>query len=190
MLHIKKWDRHDSLFEQQMSPLQMAATEKTQNRHTSDVTNRACSSPPDKEEASSHCMVLVEEQQLDSTTKPDVRLREIAVTDPKSATAGVEFMMQESPVPRALQAFSWWVGRMMRYIPESTQIKALNAAKSTICDMLSEVMVATAVPPGLEAGFAHPVRMAPMQPSEDRDIHVVQFMDETKGGGECQATAI
>ena len=78
-------------------------------------------------------------------------------------------MMQELPVPRALQVFFLWVGRMMKYIPESTQLKALNAAKSTICDMLSEVMVATAVPLGLEAGFAQPVTTALTQLSEDRD---------------------
>ena len=62
--------------------------------------------------------------------------------------------MQELPVPRALQAFFWWVSAMMRYMPESTQIKALNAAKLTICDMLSEVMVKMAIPLGMEAGFA------------------------------------
>ena len=104
-----------------------------------------------------------------TTTKPDVRPKEIAVTASTSATAGVEFMMQELQVPRALQAFFWWVGRMIKYIPESTQLKALNAAKSTICDMLSEVMVATAVPLGLEAGFAQPVMTALTQLSEDRD---------------------
>ena len=155
----------------------MAATGKTQNRHPSDVTNRALSSPPGKEETSSHHVVLTEEQQPDFTTKPDMRPKEIAVTAPTSATAGAEFMMQELPVPRALQDFFWWVDGMMRYIPESTQIKALNAAKSTICDILSGVMIATAVPLGLEAGFAQPVRTALTQPSEDRDVCVVQFMD-------------
>ena len=66
-------------------------------------------------------------------------------------------MMQESPVPRALQAFFWWVSAMMRYMHQSTQINALNEAKSTICDMLSEVMVKTALPLGMEAGFVQPV---------------------------------
>ena len=46
------------------------------------------------------------------------------------------------------------VSAMMRYIPESTQIKALNAAKLTICDMLGKVMVKAFVPPGMEARFA------------------------------------
>ena len=59
---------------------------------------------------------------------------------------------------------------MMRYVPESTQIKALNAAKSTICNMLSEVMVKTAVPLGLEAGFAQPVMTTVNQLSEDRNM--------------------
>ena len=58
----------------------------------------------------------------------------------------------------------------MRYVPESTQIKALNAAKSTICDMLSEIMAKTAVPPGLEAGFAQSVMTTLTQLSEDRDV--------------------
>ena len=54
-------------------------------------------------------------------------------------------------MPRALQAFFCWVSAMMRYVPESTHIKALNAAKSIIHDMLSEVMIKMAVPPGMEA---------------------------------------
>ena len=62
--------------------------------------------------------------------------------------------MQELPVPRALQAFFWWVGVMMRCVPGITQIKTLNAAKLTICNMLSEVMVKMIIPPGMEAGFA------------------------------------
>ena len=78
--------------------------------------------------------------------------------------------MQGLPVPRALQAFFWWVSVMMRYVPESTQIKALNAAKLTICDMLNEVMVKMAIPPGMEAGFAQPVMTALIQLPEDRDV--------------------
>ena len=91
---------------------------------------------------------------------------------------------------RALQAFFWCVSVMMRYMPESTQIKALNAAKLTICDMLSEVMFKTAIPPGMKAGLAQPVMTALIQLLEDRDVHVVQFMDEQEGGGEPQATAV
>ena len=59
---------------------------------------------------------------------------------------------------------------MMRCVPESTQIKILNAAKSTICDMLSEVMVKMAVPLGMEAGFAQMVMTTLIQPLEDRDM--------------------
>ena len=88
--------------------------------------------------------------------------------------------MQELPVPQALQAFFLWVQGMMKYIPENTQIKALNMAKSTVCNVLSEVMVATAVPPGLEAGFAQPLMAVPMQPMEYRDTWVVQFMDKAE----------
>ena len=73
---------------------------------------------------------------------------------------------------------------MMRYIPESTQIRAVNAAKSTICDTLSEAMINTAVPPGMEAGFAQPVMATAAPPPEDKDTCVVQLMDESEGGGE------
>ena len=73
---------------------------------------------------------------------------------------------------------------MMRYIPESTQIWTVNAAKSTICDTLNEAMVNTAVPPGMEAGFAQPVMAVAAPPPEDKDTGVVQFMDESEGGGE------
>ena len=79
---------------------------------------------------------------------------------------------------------------MMRYIPEGTQIWAVNTAKSTICDMLSKTMVNTAVPPGMEAGFAQPVMAAAAPPLEGRDKCVVQFMDESEEGGEPRATAI
>ena len=79
---------------------------------------------------------------------------------------------------------------MMRYIPDSTQILAVNAAKSTICDALSEAMVNTAVPSGMEAGFAQLVMAAAAPPPEDKDTCVVQFMDESEGGGEPQATAV
>ena len=114
----------------------------------------------------------------------------IAASALASTTAGIKHTMQELSVPRALQAFFWWVGVMMIYVPESTQIKALNVAKLTICDILSEVMVKMAVPLGMEAGFAQPVMTALIQPLEDRDMRVVQFMDEQEGGGEPQATAV
>ena len=143
---------------------------ETQNRCPSDVANRSHGSPLDKEETSSCHVMLAEEQQADSSTRPDVRPKEIAATASTPMAAGVEHTMHELPVPRALQAFFWWVSVMMRYIPESTQIKALNAAKSTICDMLSEVMANTAVPPGLEAVFAQPVMTTLTQPLEDRDM--------------------
>ena len=62
-------------------------------------------------------------------------------------------------------------------------------AKSTVCNVLSVVMVATAVPPGLEAGFTQPVMATLTQPVEYRDTQIVQFMDEAEGSGEPQATA-
>ena len=64
---------------------------------------------------------------------------------------------------------------MIQYVPEYTQIRALNVAKSTTCDMLSEVMVLTPTPPGMEAGFTQPFMATPMQPSSDRNVRVVQF---------------
>ena len=77
----------------------------------------------------------------------------------------------------------------MKYIPENTQIKALNTAKSTVCNVLSEVMVATAVPPGLEAGFTQPVMTTLTQLMEYRDTWAVQIMDKAEGSREPQATA-
>ena len=55
---------------------------------------------------------------------------------------------------------------------------------------LNEVMVKTAVPPGMEAGLAQPVMTTLTQLLEDKDVHIVQFMDEQEGGGEPQATAV
>ena len=143
-----------------------------------------------KEETSSHHIILVKEQQADLTTKPDVKPKEMAITTPASIPAVIEPALQELSVPRVLQAFFWWVNAMIRYIPEGTQIWAVNAAKSTICDMLSKTMVNTAVPPGMEAGFAQLVMAAAAPPLEGKDKHVVQFMDESEGGGEPQATAV
>ena len=187
---MKRLEKHDSQFQQQMAPFQTATTGKAQNRHPSDVVNRSHWLPLDKEETSSHHVILTEEQQSDSTTRPDLRPKEIAATASTSMTAGVEHTMHELMVPSALQTFFWWVSVMMRYVPESTQIKDLNAAKSTICEMSSEVMAKTTVSPGFLAGFAQPVMTTPIQPSEDRDVQVVQFMDEMEGGGEPQATAV
>ena len=79
---------------------------------------------------------------------------------------------------------------MMRYIPESTQIWAVNAAKSTIYDTLSKAMINTAVPHGMEAGFVQPVMATAALPPEDKDTCVVQFMDESEGGGGPWATAL
>ena len=56
--------------------------------------------------------------------------------------------------------------------------------------MLSEVMIKTAVPPGLEAGFTQPIMTTLTQLSENSDMQVVQFIDEQEGGGEPQATAV
>ena len=51
-------------------------------------------------------------------------------------------------------------------------------------------MVATAVPPGLKAGFTQPVMAAPTQLMEYRDTRVVWFMNEAEGSREPQATAM
>ena len=151
---IKKLERYDDQFQQMMAPFHAASTGRVQNRCPADVEDKTQDIPLGKEEASSCHVVLVKEQQPDSITKLDVKPKEIAVTTPALTPAVMEPTLQELPVPRALQAFFWWVNAMMRYIPESTQIQAVNAAKSTICDTLSEAMVNTAVPPGMEAGFA------------------------------------
>ena len=143
-----------------------------------------CTSSLGKEEASSHHVILTEEQQLDSTTKLDVKPKEITVTTSVMEPALMEPTLQELPIPRALQAFFWWVNVVMRYILESTQIWAVNAAT------LSQAMVNTAVPPGMEAGFAQLVMAAAAPPPEDQDTCVVQFMDESEGGGELRATAV
>ena len=180
---IKKLERYDDQFQQMMAPFHAAFTGRVQNRCPADVEDKTQGAPLGKEEASSWHIVLVEEQQPDSTTKLNVKPKEIAVTTPSSTPAVMEPTLQELLVPRALQAFFWWVSWIMRYIPKSTQIRAVNAAKSTICDMLGETMVNTAVPPGMEAGFAQPVMGTAAPPPEDKDTHVVQFMDESEGGG-------
>ena len=82
----------------------------------------------------------------------------------------------------------------MKNVPESTQIRALNAANTSICNILSEVMIFTTTPPGMEAGFAQLILAAPVQllqvTTGDQDIRVVQFTDETEGSGKPQMTAI
>ena len=50
--------------------------------------------------------------------------------------------------------------------------------------MLSKTMVNTAVPPGMGAGFAQPVMAAAAPPPKGNDKCMVQFMDESEGGGE------
>ena len=172
-----------------MAPFHVASTRKVQNRCPADVEDKTQGTPLGKEETSSCHIILVEKQQLDSTTKPDVK-PEMAVTTPASIQAVMEPTLQELPVPKVLQAFFWWVNVMMRYIPEGTLIWAVNAAKSTICDMLSETMVNTAATPGMEAGFAQLVMATVAPPPEGKDKYMVQFMDESEGGGEPQATAV
>ena len=156
-----------------IAPFHAASSGRVQNRHPADVEDKTQGTPLGKEEASSHHIILVKEQQLDSTTKLDMKPKEIAVTTLASTPAVMEPTLQELPVPRALQAFFWWVNVMMRYIPENTQIRAVNAAKSTICDTLSKTMVNTAVHPGIKAGFAQLVMATAAPPPEDKDTHVV-----------------
>ena len=160
---IKKLKRYDNQFQQMMAPFHAASTGRMQNRHPADVKDKTQGLPLGKEEASSHHIILVKEQQPDSTTKLDVKPKEIAVTTPALTPAAIEPTLQELTVPRALQAIFWWVNVMMSYIPEST-----------ICDTLSEAMVNTAVPPGMEAGFAHLVMAAAALPPEDKDTWMSQ----------------
>ena len=70
-----------------MAPFHVASTGRVQNRHPADVEDKTQGSPLGKEEASSHHVILVKEQQLDSTTKLDVKLKEIAVTTSTSTPA-------------------------------------------------------------------------------------------------------
>ena len=72
-----------------------------------------------------------------------------------------EQVKEDQPILRVLQSFYWWISGMMTCVLEKTQVCAINATKSTICDMLSEEMANTAAPPGFEEGYAQPV-MAPM----------------------------
>ena len=42
----------------------------------------------------------------------------------------------------------------------------------------------------MEARFAQPVMTTAALPPGEKDTHVVQFMDESEGGGEPLATAV
>ena len=104
-LWVQSTDRHDDQFQQMMAPFHAASTRRVQNRCPADVKDKMQGTPLGKEETSSHHIVLVEEQQPDSTTKPDVKPKEVAVTTLASIPAVIEPTLQELPVPRALQAF-------------------------------------------------------------------------------------
>ena len=103
---MKRLEKHDSKFKQMMVLFQAVATGKMQNKWPSDVVDRSQGSPLDRAEASSCHMVLAEEQQPDSTTKQDVRPKEIATTASTPTTVGVEYTMQELPVSRHYKPFS------------------------------------------------------------------------------------
>ena len=153
-----------------MAPFYGAST-KMQNRHPADVQDRNQGSPLGDDEPVDHCVILVERQQPDSTTKPDSRPKDTAANTPMTISVRVEQVIEDQPIPRVLQSFYWWISEMMTYVLEKTQVCAINAAKSTICDILSEEMANTAVPPGFEEGYAQPV------------------MDESGGGSDYRATA-
>ena len=129
-----------------------------QNRCPADVQDKNQDSPFGVDEPADRCVILVERQQPDSTTKPDSRPKDTATAAPMTISVRAEQVIDQ-PILRVLQSFYWWVGGMM--VSEKTQVCAINAAKSTICDVLSEEMANTAVPPGFEGGYAQPV-MAPM----------------------------
>ena len=106
---MKRLEKHDNRFKQLMAPFQATATGKMQNKWPSDVVDRSQGSPLDRAEASSCHVVLAEEQQPDSPTKPDVRPKEIATEASTSTTARVEYAMQELLVSQVLQVFFLWV---------------------------------------------------------------------------------
>ena len=87
---IKKLERHDNQFQQMMAPFHAASTTKVQNRRPADVEDKTQGIPLGKEETSSRHNILVKEQQPDSTTKPDVKPKEMAVTTPASVPAVME----------------------------------------------------------------------------------------------------
>ena len=181
-------DRHEDQFQRMMAPFYGAPT-KMQNRHPADIQDRNQSSPLGDDEPADHRVVLVKRQQPDSTTKPDSKPKDTAAVAPMAISVKAEPAIEDQPVPRVLRSFYWWVNGMMKYVPEKTQVHAINAATSTICDVLSEAMANTTVPPGFEEGYAQPVMAPSAQQPEGRDTHVVQFLDESGGGGDPWAMA-
>ena len=141
-----------------------------------------------RDQLADHCVILVERQQPDSTTKLDARPKDTAVTAPMTISVRAEQVIEDQPIPMVLQSFYWW-GSGMMYVSEKTQVHAINTAKSTIFDVLSEEMANTAVPPGFEEGYAQAVMASAAWQPESRDTHVVQFLDESGGGGDSQAMA-
>ena len=140
----------------------------------------------DDESADCH-VILVKRQQPDSTTKPDSRPKDTAAAAPMTISVRAEQLIEDQPIPRVLQSFYWWVSGIMMYVLEKTQVCAINTAKPMICDVLSEEMANTAVPPGFEEGYAQPVMSHMAWQPESRDTHVVQFLDESGDGGYSQA---
>ena len=137
------------------------APAKTQNRHPADVQDKNQGLPLGDDEPADCNVILVERQQPDSTTKPDSRPKDTAAAAPMTISVRADQVIEDQPIPRVLQSFYLWVSGMMMYVSEKTQVHAINAAKSKICDVLSEEMANTAVSPGFEEGYAQPV-MAPM----------------------------
>ena len=174
-------DQHKDQFQQMMSPF-YGAHAKMQNRHLADVQDKNQGSPLGDDEPADHCVILVEKQQPDSTTKPDSSPKDTTAAAPMTISVRTEQVIEDQPIPRVLQSFYWWVSGMMMYVSEKTQVCAINAARSTFCDVLSEEMANTAVPPGFEEGYAQPVMTS--MALESKDTHVVQFLDESGGGGD------
>ena len=113
------------------------------------------------DEPADHRVILVKRQQPDSTTKPDARPKDTTTAAPMTISVRAKQVIEDQPIPRVPQSFCLWVSGMMMYVLEKTQVHTINAVKSTICDVLSEEMANTAVPPGFEEGYAQPV-MAPV----------------------------
>ena len=78
---IKKLERYDDQFQQKMAPFHAASTGRVQNKCPADVKDKT-QNPLGREEASSCHVILVKEQQLDSTTKPDVKPKEKSCHNP------------------------------------------------------------------------------------------------------------
>ena len=87
---IKKLEKHDNQFQQMMAPFHAASTGRVQNRHPADVKDKTQCTRLGKEETSSHHIILVKEQQPDSTIKPDVKPKEVAVATPASIPAVID----------------------------------------------------------------------------------------------------